>query len=241
MLNETFLLENLRIALGSKLFECIEPKWYINILNIKTKYLWSQYYPKLVKGIKITQACAIPTFDPANNIQEFHRYIIPKYNMEDEYIGIEKFYFNGQGYDQVYSGFNSPMADAAMAKIRSLQPIPTVRWRCEFEAPNFCEVYPYRRNHLDFVLTMQRLIRLPEIQMGYHEHFINLFIADVKKAIYKEFPAARESGVLNGVEINADISNFDSEGDSERKEVISELKEDYFLDPSRFESFLSQS
>ena len=77
MLNETFLLENLRIALGSKLFECIEPKWYINILNIKTKYLWSQYYPKLVKGIKITQACAIPTFDPANNIQEFHRYIIP--------------------------------------------------------------------------------------------------------------------------------------------------------------------
>ena len=88
---------------------------------------------------------------------------------------------------------------------------------------------------------MQRLIRLPEIQMGYHETFINLFIADVKKAIYKEFPAARESGVLNGVEINADISNFDSEGDSERKEVISEIKEDYFLDPSRFESFLSQS
>ena len=241
MLNETFLLENLRIALGSKLFECIEPKWYINILNVKTLYLWSQFYPKLVKGVKITEANAIPTYDPINNIQEFHRYRIPKFNLEDQYIGIEKFMFNGQGYNQVYSGFNSPLADAAMSKIRALQPIPEVRWRCEFEAPDFCEVYPYRRNHLDFVLTMQRLIRMSEIPMGYHEHLINLFIADVKGAIYHEFPAARESGVLNGVEINTNISSFESDSQSERKDIISELKEDYFLDPSRFESFLSQS
>jgi hypothetical protein len=240
MLNETTLLNNLRIELGSKLFECLPLEWYINILHTRTLYLWSSYYPKLIKGIKITQSCAIPTIDPGTGQQNYHRYIIPKYNPEDEYIGIEKYIFNGQGWGNVYTGFRSPLADAAFAKVRSLQNIPEVRWRAEFEAPNFCEVYPYRQNHVDFSLIMQRMTRLNEIAFGYHESFIQLFVADVKYAIYREFPAARETGVLNGVEINTDINEFSSAKD-ERKEIMSELKDDYILDPSRFETILSQS
>lgn len=241
MLNETTLLNNLRIALGSKLFECLPPSFYLNILHTKTLYLWSSFYPKLVKGIKMTQATAIPTIDPATGMQNYHRYIIPKYNnSDDEYIGIEKYIFNGQGFNQVYTGFRSPLADAALAKVRSLQPIPEVRWRCEFEAPNFCEVYPYRQNHIDFTLIMQRMTRMGEIPFGYHETFINLFIADVKLAIYREFPAARENGVLNGVEIQTDISSF-NEAESDRKDIISTLNDDWYLDPSRFETMLSQS
>lgn len=240
MLNETFLLNNLRIKLGSKLFEALPPEYYINILKTRTLYLWSSYYPSLVKNIKITQNCAVPTLDPINGIQEYHKYIIPKINAEDEYLGIESYLFPGQNYDQIYSGFGSVMADAALSKIRSLQTTPAVIYRAEFEAPNFCEVYPYRRNHIDFSLTMQRMKRLSEIAFGYHDIFINLFVADVKDAIYHEFPAARENGVLNGVEINTDISNFSSaEGD--RKDIIDELKNDYYLDPSRFETMLSQS
>jgi len=239
MLNETVLLNNLRIALGSKLFEALPIEWYLNILDTKTLYLWSSFYPKLVKGIRITQNCAIPTIDPSTGQQNYHRYVIPKFNQGDEYIGIEKYVFNGQGFNQVYTGFRSPLADAALSKIRALQPIPEVRWRCEFEAPNFCEVYPYRQNHIDFTLIMQRMTRLGEIPFGYHEHFINLFVCDVKMAMYREFPAARESGVLNGVEISTDISNFND--DSERKSIIDELKDDWYLDPSRFETMLSQS
>lgn len=240
MLNETTLLNNLRIALGSKLFEAIPINWYLNILHTKTLYLWSSFYPKLVKGVKITAACAIPTIDPATGMQNFHRYCIPRYSNEDEYIGIEKYIFNGQGFNQVYTGFRSPMADAALKKIQSLQPIPEVRYRCEFEAPNFCEVYPYRQNHIDFVLIMQRMTRMGEIPFGYHEAFINLFVTDVKAAIYHEFPAARKSGVLNGVDIDTDIESF-SDAENERKTIMSDLNDDYYLDPSRFETMLSQS
>lgn len=241
MLNETVLLNRLRIALGSRLFEAIDMDWYIDILHTKTLYLWSSFYPKLVKGIKITQACAIPTIDPSTGLQNFHRYRIPVYNPTDEYIGIEKYIFNGQGFDQVYTGFRSPMADAALSKVRSLQPIPTVRWRAEFEAPNFCEVYPYRQNHIDFALIMQRMTRLSEIPFGYHETFIKLFIIDVKDAIYHEFPSLHENGTLNGVDINTDISSF-SNAESDRENLIREdLNNDWYLDPSRFETMLSQS
>ena len=239
MLNETFLLNNLRIKLGSKLFEALPPEYYIDILKTRTLYLWSSYYPSLVKGIKITAECAVPTIDPINGIQEYHKYIIPKIDNSDEYIGIESYNFPGQGYNQLYAGFGSILADAALSKVRSLQATPTVIYRAEFEAPNFCEVYPYRRNHIDFSLIMQRMKRLSEIAIGYQESFINLFVLDVKDAIYHEFPAARENGVLNGVEINTDISSF-SNAESERKEIIDELKNDYYLDPSRFETILRQ-
>lgn len=239
--NETYLLNRLQLALGSKLFGCLPLEYYINIMKIKTLYTWSSFYPKLVKGVKITANCAIPTIDAATGLQEYHKYKIPKYNPEDEYIGIERYYFNGQGFQTVYNGFNSPLADAALSKIRSLQPIPDVRWRAEFEAPDFCEVYPYRRNHIDFTLVMQRLTRLSEIALGYQETFIKLFILDVKDAIYHEFPAARESGVLNGVEINTNINDFSS-AESDRESLINDtLNNDWYLDPSRFETMLGQS
>lgn len=239
--NETYLLNRLQLALGSKLFGCLPLEYYINILKIKTLYTWASYYPKLCRGIKITANCAIPTIDPVTGLQEYHKYKIPKFNPEDEYCNIERSYFNGQGFDQVYSGFNSPLADAALSKIRSLQPIPSVRWTATFEPPDFCEVYPYRRNHIDFTLVMQRLPRLSEIAFGYQETFIKLFILDVKDAIYHEFPAARESGVLNGVEINTNINDFSSaEGD--RESLINDtLNNDWYLDPSRFETMLGQS
>lgn len=240
MLNETTLLRHLQRKIGSKLFNALEIDYFIDILSEETLVTWSTYYPKLIRGVKITQSCAIPTFDPINNTQEYHKYIIPKLNPEDEYIGIEKYYFNGQGYDQVYAGFNGPLADAAISKVRSILPIPSVRWSCEFEAPNFCDVYPYRRNHQDFVLVMQRKVRLSEIPSGLHDIFKKLFVLDVKDAIYNEFPAARESGVLNGVEINTNISDF-SNAASDREAILEKLDDDWYKNPDRFETMLAQS
>lgn len=239
MLNETTLLRHLQRQLGSKLFDALDIDYFMDILNEETLITWSTYYPKLIRGVKITQACAIPTFDPINNVQEYHKYKIPKFNPEDEYIGIEKFIFNGQGYEQAYAGFNGPLADAAISKVRSLLPIPAVRWRAEFESPDFCDVYPYRRVHQDFVLIMQRKVRLSEIPSGLWELFKKLYVADVKIAIYNEFPAARDSGVLNGIEINTNISEF-SNANSDRDTYIEKMDGDYYKNPDRFETFLSQ-
>lgn len=239
MLNETTLLNHLRRRIGSQLFNALDIDYFLEILNEETLSTWSTYYPKLVKGIKITSACAIPTFDPINNCQEYHKYKIPKLNPEDEYIGIEKFIFNGQGYEQAYAGFNGPLADAAISKVRSILPIPAVRWKAEFEAPDFVEVYPYRRSHQDFVLIMQRKVRLSEIPAGLHGIFKKLFVLDVKATIFADFPAARESGVLNGVEINTTISEF-SNAESDREAVLQILDDDYYKNPDRFETFFSQ-
>lgn len=239
MLNETTLLRHLQRKLGTQLFNALPIDYFLDVLNEETLVTWSSYYPKLIRGVKITQACAIPTFDPINNVQEYHKYKIPKFNPEDEYIGIEKFIFNGQGCDQVYAGFNGPLADAAISKVRSILPIPAVRWHASFEAPDFCEVYPYRRVHQDFVLIMQRKVRLSEIPIGLCGIFKKLFVLDVKDTIYNDFPAARDSGVLNGVEINTSISDY-SNAASDRDSVLETLDGDYFTNPERFETFLSQ-
>ena len=240
MINETTLLRHLQRSIGSRLFSALDVNYFLDILNEDTLYTWSSYYPKLVRGIKITQACAIPTYDPINNQQEYHRYRIPKLNFEDEYVGIEKWMFNGQGYEQAYAGFNGPLADAAISRVRSLLPIPAVRWRCTFEAPDFVDVYPYRRSHQDFVLIMQRKVRLNEIPIGLQEYFKRLFVLDVKRALYNEFPAARESGTINGIEVNTTISDFSS-ADSDRTSLLETFDGDWMTNPDRFEALTSQS
>lgn len=238
--NETYLLRHLMRRIGSRLYNCFEPKWFIDILNEETLTVYSSYYPKLVKGVKITKECGIETYDPINNARMYHRYIIPKFNPEDEYIGIEKTLFNGQGFEQAYAGFNGPLADAAFSKIRSLMPIPAVRWTTTFIAPHYLEVFPYRQNHEDFVVIMQRRARLEEIPMGLWEYVQKLFVADVKLAIYYEYPNARDSGVLNGVEINTNISEF-SNAESDRETVLDKFKEDWYLNPERWDAMLSQA
>ena len=236
MLNETTLLRHLQRRIGTKLFNALDIDYFLEILNEETLVTWSSYYPKLIKGIKITEACAIPTFDPINNVQEYHTYTIPKLNPGDEYIGIEKYIFMGQHYGTIYAGFNGPLADAALSKVRSLQPIPDVKWSATFEAPNFVHVFPYRRNHQDFVLVMQRKIRLTEIDFGLQEYFKRLFVLDVKAAIYNDFPAARETGVLNGVEVNTTISDF-SNAESDRNTLLETFDDDYYKNPDRFDTF----
>lgn len=237
--NETLLLRRLQRRIGSKLYSCVPESFFIDILNEESLETFSSYYPKLVKGIKITLADAIPTIDPINHVQEYHRYKIPKLNPEDEYIGIEQALFNGQGYDQCMLGFNPPLADAAFSKIRSLMPIPQVRWTASFIAPDFCEVTPYRRNHVDFVLILQRRTRLEEIANGLQEYFLRLFTLDVKLALYNEFPSARESGTINGIEVNTTISDFNS-AQSDRDSLLEIFEGDFQTNPERFQAITEQ-
>lgn len=233
--NETYLLRQLQYALGSKLYNCFEPEYFIDILNSTTLVLYSTYFPKLIRGVRITRDCAIPTIDPKTGMTNYYRYKIPKFDPNDEYIGIERWIFNGQGYEQTAAGMGGIAADAVYSKIRSMLPIPPVRWRATFEAPDFCEVFPYRTAHDDFVLVMQRLVRLTEIPSGLWESVKKLFICDVKLAIYNEFPAARNSGVLNGVEIDTNISEFSGE-ESKRDEIIEIFNREWARNPDRFES-----
>jgi hypothetical protein len=237
--NETMLLRKLQRRIGSKLFQAVNTNFFMDILSEETLDTFSTYYPKLIKGIKINRACAIPTYDPTNHIQQFHRYKIPKYAADIEYIGIERAIFQDQGFENVFTGLTPVLADAAFSKIRSLMPTPVISYTTTFEAPDFCIVSPYRANHNDFVLIMQRKIRLSEVPMGLQEYFTRLFALDCKLAIYNEFPAARDSGTINGVEVNTSISDFNNAA-SDREALLDIFGDDYYKNPERFDAMFSQ-
>ena len=211
----------------------------MDILNEESLETFSSYYPKLVKAVKINKECGIPTFDPQTGAQMYHRYKIPKLNPEDDYIGIERFIFQGQGYENVFSGFNSPLADAAFSKIRSLQPVPPIRYVATFEAPDFCLVNPFRQSHTDFTLVMQRKTKLNEIPNGLQEYFLRLYTLDCKLALYNEFPNARDSGTINGVEVNTSLADY-SNAESDRVQLLDVFEEDFQTNPDRFEAIFDQ-
>jgi hypothetical protein len=237
--NETMLLRKLQRRIGSKLYQAVDPAFFIDILYEETIDTFSTYYPKLVKGIKITKDCAIPTYDPVNHLQQFHRYKIPKYNHDIEYIGIEQCIMQDQGFENTFSSINPPLVEAAFGKIRSLLPIPVISYTTTFEEPDFCIVSPYRTNHIDFVLIMQRKIKLSEVSMGLQEYFVRLFAFDCKLAIYNEFPGARDSGTINGVEVNTNISDFNSAA-ADREALLDVFEGDYYTNPERFSAMFNQ-
>jgi hypothetical protein len=237
--NETMLLRKLQRKIGSKLFQAVDTAFFIDILYEETIDTFSSYYPKLVKGIKITQSCAIPTYDPINHIQQFHRYKIPKYSEDIEYIGIEQCIMQDQGFENTFANITPPLVDAVFGKVRSLMPYPVISYTTTFEQPDFCIVSPYRNNHIDFVLIMQRKIRLSEIPLGLQEYFVRLFAFDCKLAIYNEFPGARDTGVINGVEVNTNISEFNGAA-SDRETLLDVFESDYHTNPERFAALLNQ-
>jgi hypothetical protein len=237
--NETMLLRKLQRRLGSKLYQSVDTQFFIDILHEETLDTFSSYYPKLVKGVKITESCAIPTYDAENRLQRFHRYKIPRYSQDIEYIGIEQCLMQDQGFENVFMGLNPPLADAAFNKIRSLLPFPVIRYTTTFEEPDFCLVSPYRSNHLDFVLIMQRKTKLQEIPMGLQEYFTRLYTFDCKLAIYNEFPAARDSGTINGIEVNTSISDFNNAA-ADREALLEIFETDYHTNPERFSAMFSQ-
>jgi hypothetical protein len=238
--NETILLRKLQRRIGSKLFQAVDTSFFIDILHEETLDTFSTYYPKLVKGIKITQNYAIPTYDPVNHMQRFQRYKIPKYDQDIEYIGIEQTIMQDQGFENTFTSITPPLVDAAFGKIRSLLPTTVISYTTTFEEPDFCVVSPYRNNHIDFVLIMQRKTRLSEVGMGLQEYFMRLFAYDCKLAIYNEFPAARESGTINGVEVNTSISDFNS-ASSDRESLLEVFEGDYYTNPDRFASMFNQA
>jgi hypothetical protein len=237
--NETMLLRKLQRRIGSKLYQSLDTEFFIDILNEETIDTFSAYYPKLVRGVKITQACAIPTYDAENRIQGFHRYKIPRYSQDIEYIGIEQCIMQDQGFENVFTGLNPPLADAAFNKIRSILPFPVVTYTTTFEEPDFCLVTPYRSNHIDFVLVMQRKIKLQEVSIGLQEYFTRLFTFDCKLAIYNEFPGARDTGTINGIEVNTSISDFNN-ATSDREALLEIFEADYYTNPERFSAMFSQ-
>ena len=48
-MNETLLLRRLQRRIGSKLYNCVDEQFFMDVLNEETLETFSSYYPKLVR------------------------------------------------------------------------------------------------------------------------------------------------------------------------------------------------
>ena len=87
MVTMNLLYFHLKDELGEVIYNTQRPSFYEDILHKKTLLYWSTMFPKIVKGIQITQNNAIPIKHPQTGITCLSgMYKVPKFNPNDEYI-----------------------------------------------------------------------------------------------------------------------------------------------------------
>lgn len=232
MVSETMLFRHLQRQLGSDIFKSLTIEYYRDILVDESLLTFSLYYPHMIQNISITKKDAIPSIHPQTNKEAIYKYKIPIVDPDSPYIGIEMFYHPANHLQGNLTGLNPVMTDMMYGKIASYLPTAVIRFTLTFEAPDILVIDPIQTQHQDFSVTMQRVKKLHEIPMYYIELFKNLFVADVKIAIYNELRNARDTTVFGGIEVNTYISEF-SDAVSTREGIIEKMQADYYKDPAR--------
>lgn len=236
-MNETTALQRLKYELGDDLINAMDPQWLIGILNNKTLLTFSIFYPFIVKGILVRIENAILSRHPQTGDIALYKYIIKNESEDLPFIGIENFYFPGNFTGDRMNAMAPPMVASMMSSVTSILNTPQIRFAVTFEPPNIAIVDPIPRLHRDFTLNMQRVRRLNEFPLYYYDLIMDLFICDVKHAIYMRYKNLRDGATIAGIDIQTYISDFSSAAD-DRKSLIELYRKDYYKNPERFESFL---
>lgn len=244
MVTENLLFFHLKDELGEPIFNAQRPSYYSEILKNKSLLYWSTMFPKIVKGICITQDCGIPIKHPQTGvICTSAMYKVPKFNPNDEYINYEQVYYPGNlTLNQASS--NLPSMNSLLQSVSGNLPNANYygieRYSFGFVPPDMITIDPIPMKHLDFTVNMQRFVRLTEIPMYYFEDFKNLFIADVQISLFNKYKHIAKGGntTYQGVEITTELlADLESAKDV-RKELKEEFEKNYWKDPSRFASML---
>lgn len=245
MITTNLLLFHLKDELGEILYNTQKPEFFDKILHSKSLLLWSTFFPKIVKGIMITQECGVLMRNPQTGVMcSSGMYKVPKYNPNDEYINYEQIYYPGNlVLNQTSSSL--PVMNALLGTTSKFSPnnqfYGQVRYSFGFTPPEFITIDPIPMKHLDFSVDMQRFNRLNEIPMYYFEDFKNLYLADVKYSLYNKYKNIAKGGntTYQGLEITTDLLADLESGKDERKELIEKYEKNYWKDPSRYGAMLN--
>ena len=156
MVTMNLLYFHLKDELGEVIYNTQRPSFYEDILHKKTLLYWSTMFPKIVKGIQITQNDAIPIKHPQTGITCLSgMYKIPKFNPNDEYINYEQVRYNGNlVMNQASSSL--PAMNGMLNQVSSMLPnsqyFGVVRYSFDFMAPDILTIDPIPMKHLDFSL-----------------------------------------------------------------------------------------
>ena len=239
MISKTKLLENLRIDLGSRLFELLSLDFINKILYMRVLPRFSDFYPLLCM-IRITKREAVPFRTWNGQVLNYGYYRIPKrfdvpwldvdevFNWRD----IEDYSVGTNDYADVYTGGNF-LLNSFFLSARSRMPHTRSYYNIDFEEPDLLVVNPPQASHRDFSVVMQADRTLKTIPRNMETLFERYFIACIKHAMYNERKYEGGSQTYAGIEIDTKIDDL-SNAESEVKELEEAFERDFYKNPERF-------
>ena len=241
MISRTKLLENLRIEIGSKVFDLLTNEFINKILYMRVLPRFSDWYPLLCK-IRINKSCAVPFQNYNGKITNFAAYRIPDQfdvpwldvNEEFRWRDIEDYNIGGNDTTDIYTGGNFILNNMFLSA-RSAMPHSRTYYMVSFQEPDLLIVDPPQQIHRDFSVTMQADRTLKTIPRNMERFFEDYFIAQMKFAIFQDLKYEDGTQTYAGVEIDTKISDL-SEAKSEIKEIEEEFEKDYYKNPQRFQT-----
>lgn len=240
MISKSELVRKLKRSLGDKIFRLITDDFIDEVLEDETLDVFSEYYPQLI-NVRITKEDAIPYTDFNGKIYYWKVYRIPKQypiasvNATKDYIwrDIENYYICGNDNSDTYSGGNFVLNQFFLSA-RAAMPHTRSYYQITFQEPDIIVIDPPLQTHRNFELVMQAKRTLDTVPRNMKTLFLQLFVCDMKIALYNRYKHESGTQTYGGIEIDMKIDDF-SNAESERDELIQQMEKDWFKNPERFE------
>ncbi len=240
MISKSELVRKLKRSLGDKIFRLITDDFIDEVLEDETLDVFSEYYPQLV-NVRITKEDAIPYTDFNGKIYHWKVYRIPKQypiasiNATKDYVwrDIENYYICGNDNSDTYSGGNFVLNQFFLSA-RAAMPHTRSYYQITFQEPDIIVIDPPLQTHRNFELVMQAKRTLDTVPRNMKTLFLQLFVCDMKIALYNRYKHESGTQTYGGIEIDMKIDDF-SNAESERDELIQQMEKDWFKNPERFE------
>jgi len=241
MISKSELVRKLKRSVGDKIFRLVTNEFIDEILEDETLDVFSEYYPLLV-NVRLTKNDAIPYRDYNGKLQPYMIYKIPKQypigaiNATRDYVwrDIENYYICGNDSSDAYSGGNF-LLNQFFLSARAAMPHTRSYYQLSFQEPDIITIDPPLQAHRNFEIVMQAKRTLDTVPRNMKSLFLQLFVCDMKIAIYNRFKHETGSQTYGGIEVDMKIDDF-SNAESERKEIIDIFEKDWFKNPERFEA-----
>lgn len=240
MISKSELYRKLKREVGDQIFRLLSESFIDEVLHDESLRVFSEYYPLLI-NVMLTRNDAIPYQDYNGKVYNFKTYKLPEIAPVNplsqqktyEWRDIENFYLVGNDMSDVYSGGNF-LLNQFFLSARADMPHTRSYYNITFEEPNIIVVDPPLQQHRNFTVTMQANHTISTLPRNMQSLFMDLFVADMKIAIYNKFKHQSGNQTYGGIEIETKIDDF-ADAKSDRKEIIDIFEHDFMKNPARFE------
>lgn len=237
-INESLALRHLQRVLGP-IYSSVPVRDYIQILEDETLFDFSLHYPEIIRDIRMTKSNGIQERHPSTKRLTIRKYRVPNTSGRP-FIGISNM-IHPYNYDSTNIVGNYPRTPSLIqSKYNSARQQTSVRYVGFFHSPDIISIRPTPNEHVDFVISMQRVRMISEIPPDMRRQFIRLFEFQVKDYLYNKFRHLTSGGTIGGVEISLDaISDYSGAADT-INEIMERFQEDSFMHPERYEELTAQ-